>query len=130
VISLRPELDHTETETSFQSLLVSAPDAIVIADDAGRIVLVNKQAEQLFGYDRADLLGQPVEVLLPARLRSEHTRSRDRYGAAPHPRPMGSGLDLVARRQDGSEFPVEISLSPLWSDGGSLIINAIRDGVK
>jgi PAS domain S-box-containing protein len=102
----------------------------VIVDDAGHIVLVNEQAEQLFVYDRADLIGQPVEVLLPARLRSEHTRSRERYGAAPHPRPMGSGLDLVARRQDGSEFPVEISLSPLQTAAGTLIISAIRDATE
>jgi PAS domain-containing protein len=79
-----PELDHTETETSFQSLLESAPDAIVIVDDAGRIVLVNHQVEQLFGYDRAALIGQPVEVLLPARLRGRHTRHRGSYFLAPH----------------------------------------------
>ncbi|HWW60569.1 MAG TPA: histidine kinase dimerization/phosphoacceptor domain -containing protein, partial [Thermoanaerobaculia bacterium] len=74
-----------------------------------------------------DLIGQQVEVLLPARLRGNHARARERYGAAPHPRPMGSGLDLVARRQDGSEFPVEISLSPLHTDQGSLVMSIVRD---
>jgi two-component system NtrC family sensor kinase len=99
----------------------------VIVDDAGRIVLVNHQAEQLFGYDRAALIGQLVEVLLPARLRGRHTRQRGSYFLAPHTRPMGSGIELVARRQNGSEFPVEISLSPLQTKAGLLITSAIRD---
>jgi two-component system NtrC family sensor kinase len=99
----------------------------VIVDDAGRIVLVNHQAEQLFGYDRAALIGQLVEVLLPARLRGRHARQRGSYFLAPHTRPMGSGIDLVAQRQDGSEFPVEISLSPLQTRDGLLITSAIRD---
>src|SRR5215510_6659034 len=121
------ELQPGAPETPFQALLESAPDAIVIVDGAGRIVLVNHQAEQLFGYDRAALIGQLVEVLLPERLRNGHTRYRGSYFAAPHTRPMGSGLELVARRRDGSEFPVEISLSPLHTEEGVLITSAIRD---
>src|SRR5262245_42508605 len=103
-------------ETPFQALLESAPDAMVIVDESGQIVLVNHQTEQLFGYDRAALIGQMVEVLLPVRLRHGHLRYRGNYFGAPHTRQMGSGLELVARRQDGSEFPVEISLSPLHTE--------------
>jgi two-component system NtrC family sensor kinase len=123
----RPELQQIGTDAPFQALLESAPDAIVIVDGSGRIVLVNEQAERLFGYQRAALIGQMVEVLLPERLRNGHTRYRGSYFTAPHTRPMGSGLELVARRQDGSEFPVEISLSPLHTEAGLLITSAIRD---
>src|SRR5262245_3449131 len=122
-----PELQHIDTEAPFQALLESAPDAMVIVDECGQIVLVNHQTEQLFGYDRAALIGQTVEVLLPARLRHGHMRQRGNYFRAPHTRLMGSGLELVARRQDGSEFPVEISLSPLHTESGLLITSAIRD---
>jgi two-component system NtrC family sensor kinase len=122
-----PELQQIDTETPFQALLESAPDAMVVVDESGSIVLVNHQTEQLFGYDRATLIGQMVEVLLPERLRHGHVRYRGSYFTAPHTRPMGNGLELVARRQDGSEFPVEISLSPLHTAGGVLITSAIRD---
>ena len=114
-------------ETPFQALLESAPDAIVIVDQSGRIVLVNHQAEQLFGYDRAALIGQMVEVLMPERLRNGHAVYRGNYATAPHARPMGSGFELVAQRLDGTQFPVEISLSPLQTDEGLLITSAIRD---
>jgi len=111
----------------FQALLESAPDAVVIVDAAGRIVIVNAQVERLFGYQRAELLDQPVELLLPEALRPVHQRHRDAYSAAPRTRPMGSGLDLSARRKDGSTFPVEISLSTIQSDAGFLITSIIRD---
>jgi PAS domain S-box-containing protein len=120
-------LEFTKTDAPFQALLEAAPDAIVIVDESGHIVLVNEQAEQLFGYDRAALIGQMVEVLLPERLRHGHTRFRGNFFTAPHRRPMGSGIELVAQRQDGSEFPVEISLSPLHTQSGLLITSAIRD---
>jgi PAS domain S-box-containing protein len=123
----RVALQHDATETPFQALLESAPDAIAIVDETGRIVLVNQQAEQLFGYERASLIGQMVEVLLPERLRNAHTRYREGYSTVPHTRPMGHGLELVAQRRDGSEFPVEISLSPLHTEAGLLITSAIRD---
>src|SRR5262245_6999034 len=122
-----PELQSIDTEAPFQALLESAPDAMVIVDEYGQIVLVNHQAEQLFGYDRAALIGQTVEVLLPERLRHGHVRYRGSYFTAPHTRLMGSGLERVARRQDGSEVPVEISLSPLRTESGLLITSAIRD---
>jgi PAS domain S-box-containing protein len=114
----------------FRTLLEAAPDAIVIVDDAGHIVLVNSQAEQLFGYPRAALLGQPVEILLPERFRTRHLDHRAHYAANPHTRPMGFGLELYALRQDGSEFPVEISLSPVEIAGSLLITSIIRDRTK
>jgi PAS domain S-box-containing protein len=115
------------SEARFRDLLEAAPDAIVTVDPAGRMVLVNAQTERLFGYDRDALLGQPVEHLLPARFRAAHQRHRENYAADPRPRPMGAGLTLVGRRQDGSEFPVEISLSPLARAEGPLVIASIRD---
>jgi len=118
---------HVSADTKFQSLLESAPDAIVIVDAAGRIVIANSQVERLFGYDRPMLIGQPIEILLPERLHARHAGHRDGYIREPHTRPMGSGLDLVARRRDGSEFPVEISLSPLYTEDGLLITSVIRD---
>jgi two-component system, NtrC family, sensor kinase len=114
-------------DTLFQALLASAPDAIVIVDRAGQIVIVNGRAEQLFGYQRSELIGQPVEILLPERLHTLHTGHRAGYVAEPHTRPMGAGLDLVATRKDGSVFPVEVSLSPLETEGGLLITSVIRD---
>lgn len=115
------------TELTFQALLHAAPDAIVIVDRQARIVIVNQQAEQLFGYDQQQLLGQPIELLLPEQQRARHAEHRQHYVGDPHTRPMGVGLDLVARRADGSEFPVEVSLSPLQTKDGLLITSVIRD---
>ncbi|WP_193369459.1 sensor histidine kinase [Pelagibius marinus] len=114
-------------EAYFRALLESAPDAVVIADVAGRIVLVNAQTERLFGYPRANLIGEPVEVLVPQSLRKRHVNYRDTFIAAPRVRPMGEGLELSGRRADGSEFPIAISLSPAETSDGALIIAAIRD---
>jgi two-component system, LuxR family, sensor kinase FixL len=109
------------------SLLESVPDAMVIADEAGIIVFANTNAERLFLYPSAELVGRPVEVLLPARFRAMHQVHRGGYQAAPRTRPMGLGLDLSALRKDGAEFPAEISLAPLQVDGRSCIIAAVRD---
>jgi PAS domain S-box-containing protein len=108
-------------------LLEAAPDAIVGIRADGEIVLVNGQAERLFGYPRGELVGQPIEILIPIDVRAVHPAHREGYFADPHPRPMGAGRELAGRRRDGSEFPAEISLSPLETEEGRLVSAAVRD---
>nr|WP_079158076.1 PAS domain S-box protein [Streptomyces caniscabiei] len=114
-------------EERFRGLLEAAPDAMVIVDDTGTIRLVNAQTEALFGYRREELLGHPVELLIPHRFRDHHTRHRGGYAANRQVRPMGAGLELHGLRRDGTEFPVEISLSPLETADGLLVSAAVRD---
>ncbi len=110
-----------------RDLLDSAPDGFVVVDAAGIIVLANRTTGQLFGYALDELLGRPVEMLVPERLHSVHHAHRAAFVADPRGRPMGLGLDLVGRRKDGSEFPLEISLSPLHTPGGTVFTAVVRD---
>ena len=115
------------SEARFRKLLELAPDAIIIVNHDGRMVLVNSQAQRLFGYTEDEMLGQPVEILLPEAARGMHAQHRATYAEAPRTRPMGSGLELAGRRKDGTHVPVEISLSPMPAEDGLLVMSAIRD---
>jgi PAS domain S-box-containing protein len=119
--------DRFKAEQRFRRLVQNAPDAMVIIDSHGTITLVNEQTERLFGYPGAELEGQPVEILVPQRLRGRHTHHRDDYFTAPQIRRMGTGLELSGLRSDGTEFPIEISLAPVETDEGTLASAAIRD---
>jgi two-component system, NarL family, sensor histidine kinase DevS len=115
------------TQTLERELLEFAPDAVVGVDEDGEIVLVNSRTQAVFGYARDELIGQSVEMLVPEGLRSAHVTHRDRYFDSPRTRPMGAGLDLAARRKDGSQFPCEISLSTVATGSGMMALAAIRD---
>lgn len=105
----------------------AAPDGIIVVDGGGRIVDLNPAAERMFGYRREELLGSEVETLVPAASRPHHRGEREAYVEDPHPRPMGIGMELRGVRKDGSEFPVEISLSPFSSEGKTRVISIVRD---
>jgi PAS domain S-box-containing protein len=125
--AIRDVTERKQAEAMFRGLLEAAPDAIVGVDSGGRIQVVNAQTEKLFGYKREELLGQPVEILVPDEHRRDHPNHRAQYFVEPRTRPMGAGLDLVARRKDASEFPAEISLSSIETHEGILVTAAIRD---
>src|SRR5690606_34820522 len=114
-------------DSFFRNLLDAAPDAMVVVDADGRIAVVNKQAEKMFGYSRERMVGENIEMLLPHRYRARHIRHRAGYVDAPRVRPMGVGMELVGLRRDGTEFPVEISLSPINSGADSFVSSVIRD---
>jgi PAS domain S-box-containing protein len=113
-----------------RAVLDSAPDAMIIIDSSGLILFANKQVEALFGHRREDLLGEPIENLLPERFRARHVGHRDSFVSRPRVRPMGAGLELFGRRADGTEFPVEISLSPITLENATVVAAAIRDATE
>ncbi|MEQ2006922.1 MAG: PAS domain S-box protein, partial [Limisphaerales bacterium] len=115
------------SEEKFLNLFESSPDAIVAATREGRINIVNREAERLFGYSRTELVGQPIESLMPSRLAVGHAAMRGQYTQEPKVRRMGEGRNLLARRKDGTEFPVDISLSPFTTAEGMMVISTIRD---
>lgn len=116
-----------QSDNMFRALLEAAPDAMVVVNRSGWILLVNSQAEKLFGYPREEMLGRSLEMLVPARFRSGHGAMRTGYFNQPRVRPMGAGLSLFGLHKDGHEIPVEISLSPLQTNDGLLMTSAIRD---
>jgi PAS domain S-box-containing protein len=124
---IRDVTTQRAAEARFRALLESAPDGIVVVDSSGTIVIVNSQTERLFGYTRQELIGQPIEMLVPERYRGSHIGDRQAYVSDPKLRPMGAGRALTGRTKNGHEFPVEISLSPLVTDQGRLIMSIVRD---
>lgn len=125
--AIRDITERRKAEEKFRGLLESAPDAIVIVDEKGHIQLVNVQTEKMFGYDRVDMIGKPVELLLPDRYAQTHRGHRVNFFQSPKVRAMGEGRELYGKKKSGLEFPVEISLSPLETEEGILVSAAIRD---
>ncbi len=125
--AVRDVTRQRQADARFRGLLEAAPDATVCVDESGRIVLVNAQAERLFGYPREELARQPVEILVPDASKAAHPGMRAGYAADPRPRQMGAGMDLSARCRDGTTFPTEVALAAIDTGGGLLVSAAVRD---
>jgi protein-histidine pros-kinase len=115
-----------DAQTPYEKVFAFSPDAIVLIDREGRITEANAQVEILFGYTCSELLGNPVEILIPERFRQFHPTHRNKYSSQPRMRPMGAGLELYGRRKDGSEFPVDIMLSPIETEGGLTVLLSVE----
>jgi two-component system sensor histidine kinase DevS len=124
---VRPLADAGLDDRIIWGVVEAAPDGIVMADLNGKVLLVNQRTEELFGYDRGELLGKSVDILLPSALQAAHAAHRADYADSPRTRSMSAPIDLLGRRRDGTEFPVEISLSPISSTGGTAVIATVRD---
>jgi two-component system, LuxR family, sensor kinase FixL len=122
-----PTQQETPAERRFRLVVEAAPNAMIMVDATGGIAMLNGQAERMFGYSRSELLGQPVEVLVPQRFRAAHPNRRVAFFSEPTPRPMGAGRDLFGLRKDGSEFSVEIGLNPIETDEGAMVLAAVVD---
>ncbi|MGG1948526.1 PAS domain S-box protein [Trinickia sp. NRRL B-1857] len=127
VLVLHDVTERERAEERFRVAVEAAPNAMIMVDDAGKMTLVNTQTERLFGYRRAELLGQSIEMLVPERFRGHHLGYRTSFFANPSARPMGSGRDLFGLRQDGSEFPIEIGLNPIETSEGTFVLSSIAD---
>jgi diguanylate cyclase (GGDEF)-like protein/PAS domain S-box-containing protein len=126
-MSVPQKAQRLDTERLFESLFASSPDAIVVVDREGCILEANPQIESIFGYTCSELLGRPVEILIPDRFRSVHATYRSEFAEQPRMRPMGTDRELYGRRKNGNEFPADIMLSPVEGAGGQLILGVIRD---
>jgi PAS domain S-box-containing protein len=126
----RQSEEEIAAERRFRLVVEAAPNAMMMINRAGEIVIVNAQAERVFGYSRAELLGQPVEMLVPERFRSHHPGMRATFIADSRPRPMGAGRDLYGLKKNGSEFPVEIGLNPIETDEGTMVGDSRYHGAQ
>ena len=123
----RDVTERRKQEQRFHGLLESAPDALIVIDETARIVFANGQAHRIFGYEPGELVGEPIEVVVPERFREDHPAKVRRFIEDGRIRPMAAGLELYGRRKDGTEFPAEVSLSPVQTDAGLLVCSAVRD---
>lgn len=126
-IIARDITEKKRAEERFRRVVELAPSGMIISNNAGKIILVNMQAEKLFGYKREELIGQPIEILVPERFRNSHPKHRENFTHNPIARPMGAGRELFGLRKDGSEFPVEIGLNPIETDSGLIILSSVID---